>query len=74
MEEDPPPAWFPDAKKHFILDFAPIASDHFDSEEVAVSGLLAPARWQFRNDVRKEFGKLPAPSVKYAAVALMVEA
>jgi hypothetical protein len=74
VEEDPAPPWLPYTEEYLVLDFAPISSDQFDSEEVAVSALLAPARWQFRNDVRKELGKLPPASVKYASVILMFEA
>jgi hypothetical protein len=63
----------PYSKEHFVLNLAPIAGNHFDGKEIAVSALIAPVGWQLRDNTREQFGKFPPAGVEDAAVTLVVE-
>jgi len=73
MEKNAAPAWLPYSKEHFVLDLASIASNQFNGKEIAVSGLMALADRQLRDDIWEQFGKFPPIGVEYAAVALVIE-
>ena len=45
MENHAAPSWLPYPKKHFVFNFASVASNQLDSEEVAVSSLMTLVCW-----------------------------